>query len=783
MGRIIVRSEFIKKTQPFICGEGVFKKDAPHCADNPIDIDLGYYNQVGKWHDYIPFYKSDEVEFCQDYTEVYKQSNQLCLDTPQEVQRQLQAVISGEAKKEGAPKGAGAEEKPGGATATESKPAATLTYSQIYAMLAQQPPGVSSDQFRRMQPYLIEKAKRISVGLKELEELRANPNADPAAIEETKVALMREIQQTCLENNPDSLRQLYEECTTTIQNYDTIKTRQKWAGGIFSALTTATIAFIKSGRAAKSLESAKAEWKGAGKQYKWYNPMRWLRTIDAFVRAKEPVYPGYPGYPTPGPGYPSPGPWTPVPVPAGPYQLPLPIGAPETLPQFVTQADQAIGYLVTAAREDGSPQAAAFEAVLSNPYQDYDLLQRFNRLSVLLQNPQTIDLAVSLTSALESRFYDEILPSAVVNLRHASALMASGQTEQAREVIAQLNSLVGTFTTRRTLIEELGRRISAIDGFIRTTLTPDAPQDEATQRIQSVVQFMQEVIQDTINTLAIGQALGVAEAPQNFIAAVGRMTDFNTTTVDALLQSVANLNAYESVRRGVRVEVAGLGQARAVPFELQRDLFQVLFRAANNGIKYSDPAKPERTLHLLVSVDADGSLLFRIRDNGVGMSPSQATKVTSTPGLRLRPDLARGSGRGISGMLEIAGKHGWQVIYSPEPGKGVEVTIKVNIDGWPPAGNAPRTASPPSPGSGSLAPGGASNAMSSVLERRAFGGVTVVDSGSSPASSSEDAADDSMGNGMTPAPLWGIPPYQADPAAGGIGVFILPWTPAPAFAR
>jgi signal transduction histidine kinase len=45
----------------------------------------------------------------------------------------------------------------------------------------------------------------------------------------------------------------------------------------------------------------------------------------------------------------------------------------------------------------------------------------------------------------------------------------------------------------------------------------------------------------------------------------------------------------------------------------------VLINLISNAIKYSDPAKPERLVHVVGGTDADGSCRIEVRDNGIGI--------------------------------------------------------------------------------------------------------------------------------------------------------------------
>lgn len=118
---------------------------------------------------------------------------------------------------------------------------------------------------------------------------------------------------------------------------------------------------------------------------------------------------------------------------------------------------------------------------------------------------------------------------------------------------------------------------------------------------------------------------------------------------------------------------AGLPPVLADAAKLQQALVNVI----GNAVKYSAPGAP-----IAISVEAvvhDGlnAIAFRVRDQGVGMSPEQQERAFEP---FYRADNKRdvvGSGLGLPIVKEIVELHGGSVQLESAPGKGTTVTLLV----------------------------------------------------------------------------------------------------------
>jgi PAS domain S-box-containing protein len=127
-------------------------------------------------------------------------------------------------------------------------------------------------------------------------------------------------------------------------------------------------------------------------------------------------------------------------------------------------------------------------------------------------------------------------------------------------------------------------------------------------------------------------------------------------------------------RSAIRIAVApGLPLVLADAAKLQ----QALVNLVGNAIKYSGPGAPIDVSANAVVHDGRPAIAFRVRDQGVGMSPEQQERAFEP---FYRADNKRdvvGSGLGLSIVKEIAELHGGSVQLESAPGAGTTVTLFV----------------------------------------------------------------------------------------------------------
>jgi signal transduction histidine kinase len=140
----------------------------------------------------------------------------------------------------------------------------------------------------------------------------------------------------------------------------------------------------------------------------------------------------------------------------------------------------------------------------------------------------------------------------------------------------------------------------------------------------------------------------------------------------AVLEGVRLSLLPEIERNSAKISSENLPSLRADP-TLIAQLFQNLIE---NGLKYRSAAPPQ--IHVSATAQADGSWLFSIRDNGVGLSQEDCARI-------FRPffQVAKGAspsagiGLGLATCKRIVQRHGGRIWVESKP--GAETTFLFNI--------------------------------------------------------------------------------------------------------
>jgi signal transduction histidine kinase len=142
------------------------------------------------------------------------------------------------------------------------------------------------------------------------------------------------------------------------------------------------------------------------------------------------------------------------------------------------------------------------------------------------------------------------------------------------------------------------------------------------------------------------------------------------------------------VLRAVLDEVGSMARERDVTVRIAEPLpalqvdasrFQVaVMNLVTNGIKYSDAAKGERWVEVSVS-EKDGeepAWLVSVRDNGVGIAAEMQSPIFRRF-VRAHPEVAPGTGMGLTIVREVIEHHGGKVQLESEVGIGTTFTLQL----------------------------------------------------------------------------------------------------------
>lgn len=177
------------------------------------------------------------------------------------------------------------------------------------------------------------------------------------------------------------------------------------------------------------------------------------------------------------------------------------------------------------------------------------------------------------------------------------------------------------------------------------------------ERVESDLEYIEESItrMDCLlrDTIKFSQVDNVENLPES--------VSFNELVQEALEQTKTEREA-----RGVEVSVSNNFPAVYVD---RRRIVEVLVNLISNSINNMDE-QPHPTIHIGHRVD-DGEIVFFVKDNGIGIEPSQHEKVF---GLFYKVDRdTKGTGAGLAIVKRIIDRHGGRIWIESERDKGCTI--------------------------------------------------------------------------------------------------------------
>jgi signal transduction histidine kinase len=145
--------------------------------------------------------------------------------------------------------------------------------------------------------------------------------------------------------------------------------------------------------------------------------------------------------------------------------------------------------------------------------------------------------------------------------------------------------------------------------------------------------------------------------------------------VEALFSSVRSMNA--AALEESRVDLQMQSQVATSPQVPQQRLTQVLTNLVSNGIKYRDEHKPTPRVDVTLQLE-HGQLLMRVQDNGRGVPAGHEDRLYDRFS-RLHPDVATGSGLGLSIVRKHVDAMGGSIDVSTEESVGTTFTVRIPI--------------------------------------------------------------------------------------------------------
>lgn len=134
--------------------------------------------------------------------------------------------------------------------------------------------------------------------------------------------------------------------------------------------------------------------------------------------------------------------------------------------------------------------------------------------------------------------------------------------------------------------------------------------------------------------------------------------------MNELLQEVLTTTDFQIKNLGARVELSDLPECMGD----RRQINQVFTNLIDNALKYRAPDRP---VHIRISGTQDGTAcIYTVRDNGIGISPSQLTKVFELF-YRIEPDGSiGGEGLGLTVVHRILNRNKGRIWAESRSGEG-----------------------------------------------------------------------------------------------------------------
>ena len=165
-----------------------------------------------------------------------------------------------------------------------------------------------------------------------------------------------------------------------------------------------------------------------------------------------------------------------------------------------------------------------------------------------------------------------------------------------------------------------------------------------------------------------------------FEYAFDSIDSFDLTTLSSNIRTAVKFQSHAANKKMVNVTVGdNMPIVENMPNDIKHLVLRMVSESILNSIKYSDDKKTHKKV--TVSVTQDGQLIdIVIKDNGVGIS--DVTRVLELGG-RERPDLADGTGTGLTALSNLANKMGLKLSVESTPGVGTTVSLKgINPSKW-----------------------------------------------------------------------------------------------------
>ncbi len=240
--------------------------------------------------------------------------------------------------------------------------------------------------------------------------------------------------------------------------------------------------------------------------------------------------------------------------------------------------------------------------------------------------------------------------------------------------------------------------MTVIDPFAEAAFTPGGPVREEREfvmlrhdvrgALQSVIAGLGGIDLAALPAATREQVERVAAAARSLASLVGAVLgdtpdrpDGSAVDVGAFLEHIQRRHAADARTRGLALRIEA---DAAAPASLRLDrtaLARIIDNLVGNAIRFTEAG----TVRLAVGRASDGSVEFRVTDDGPGMSPEALAQVLR---YGYRPG-GSGDGLGLHIVKSLAGRLGGEVALANRPSGGLEALVRFPAEVSHDAGEAP----------------------------------------------------------------------------------------------
>jgi len=159
------------------------------------------------------------------------------------------------------------------------------------------------------------------------------------------------------------------------------------------------------------------------------------------------------------------------------------------------------------------------------------------------------------------------------------------------------------------------------------------------------------------------------------------MQPFDASSVVSIIDMIVRMAVKDAEGAGVSLQRGSMDDV-AIPYDYRAPFFRIVHELIRNAIKYHDDRKKDRFVSFESRLEK-GELMVGVIDNGVGIKDMEEVLKW---GYRERPELALGTGVGLTNAAKLAKAYGWRMEMKSRVGKGTDARLYMRVVDWNPHG-------------------------------------------------------------------------------------------------